>query len=419
MKYFLFLLVILCCSAQTFFSQCDAEPALNTDSVLLKTITVNRTIAAETGLAIKASVANASWEKPGAEGAVVSVFIDGKYNQDAILFAGDRVFEYRVLLGELSAGKHKIDIVLNEERSAKNVGAVKISSAKLIDTKPDATDHIAVANAPFIYHRPEVIDKFSDIPLLTFYEILPDPSGATKIRYTTIFTNEDGGTQSTALMARWGRATDIEWVYEILVKNGKITSATIQGRNHVTENFAGQKVFGAHPLIYNVTVNNNFASTGCSTMRMAPMPVRADLSQASREAAMDQNPWTYRIMTEEMMREGRVDPKNLGVNVIDDPRNYLYVDVVIEIGDIAASVEAVDKSGKIYRSDHGDPRLRVSRIGHQRIAVHFPHPLSKLASLTMACFTKDANAAKVPCGQSRVTGYISLEKNFARSKKKL
>ncbi len=78
--------------------------------------------------------------------------------------------------------------------------------------------YIATINAPFIYARPDTIDKFSDIPLITYYEIFDEPENIKKIRYTTIFSNEDGGTQSAALMARWGRITDIEWIYEMRVK---------------------------------------------------------------------------------------------------------------------------------------------------------------------------------------------------------
>ena len=51
--------------------------------------------------------------------------------------------------------------------------------------------------------------------LLMYYEILHEANGNLIVRYTAIFTNEDGGTQTAALMARWGRATDIEWVYQI------------------------------------------------------------------------------------------------------------------------------------------------------------------------------------------------------------
>ena len=46
----------------------------------------------------------------------------------------------------------------------------------------------------------------------------PTASGSTRqgrplLQYTAIFSNEDGGTSTRALMARWGRTTDIEYIY--------------------------------------------------------------------------------------------------------------------------------------------------------------------------------------------------------------
>lgn len=127
----------------------------------------------------------------------MTVFVDGKYNQDLILFAGEKVFEYQALLGNLGAGDHKISIVLNEARSAPNAKKVKIRSAfsvafddllaNVATTDRSILAYIATINAPFIYARPDTIDKFSDIPLITYYEIFDEPENIKKIRYTTIF----------------------------------------------------------------------------------------------------------------------------------------------------------------------------------------------------------------------------------------
>ena len=43
----------------------------------------------------------------------------------------------------------------------------------------------------------------------------PTPQGNRTIEYTMIWSNEDGGTNTPALMARWGRTTDIEWIYRV------------------------------------------------------------------------------------------------------------------------------------------------------------------------------------------------------------
>jgi hypothetical protein len=80
-------------------------------------------------------------------------------------------------------------------------------------------------------------------------------------RYTTIFTNEDGGTQTAALMARWGRATDIEWVYQVRMRNGKIIEEIYQGVQHETKDFTGARAGGNHPLLA-VASDNSTNSVG-------------------------------------------------------------------------------------------------------------------------------------------------------------
>jgi hypothetical protein len=37
------------------------------------------------------------------------------------------------------------------------------------------------------------------------------------LQYSIIWSNEDGGTNTPQLMARWGRSTDIEWIYRVEV----------------------------------------------------------------------------------------------------------------------------------------------------------------------------------------------------------
>ncbi|MDQ3041339.1 MAG: hypothetical protein M3R11_03050, partial [Acidobacteriota bacterium] len=247
----------------------------------------------------------------------------------------------------------------------------------------DERDFAALTHAPFIYARPDTIDKFSDIPLVTYYEIFPLDASRFKIRYTTIFTNEDGGTRTAALMARWGRATDIEWIYEIEIKDGAVVSEIYQGANHETKNFSGRKL-GNHPLIFNQTINNNFSDAGCSELRFAPFPFRADLSKKSRETVMDENAWTYRIMAEELVREGRINAARLDANTIADPRDYLYAEIYTELQNAAIAVEAETSGGARVSSDDGNESLRVNRSGYVRVALRLPSDISKKSPLALA-----------------------------------
>ena len=55
-----------------------------------------------------------------------------------------------------------------------------------------------------VFARKNTIGKFSDIPLVLYAERLVE-DGHPLLQYTMIFSNEDGGTSTRALMARWGR----------------------------------------------------------------------------------------------------------------------------------------------------------------------------------------------------------------------
>ncbi len=420
MKNLYLLVLVFALNSIGVFAQCETEPMIAAGKTLRK-LKISNQSATEYLLKLKASATGASWQKAQAEAAVLTVFVDDKYNQDIILFAGEETFEYQALLGNLSTGKHEISIIINEARSAPLVKQVKIQTVSAVPSANPANDskHLATINAPFIYLRPDTIDKFSDIPLLTYYEVFDEPENVKRIRYTTIFTNEDGGTASAALMARWGRMTDIEWIYEIRVApNGGILSEIYQGANHVTKNFQGKR-FSSHPIIFDATVNNNFADTGCSALRVSPLLVAANLTNGSRETVMDKFSWTYQIMAQEAIREGRVNPANLSVNTIADLRDYWYLEIRSEPEKAAVSVE-IENGQEKSLSDFGDQRLRVERPGFFRIAVRKPTGLTKdfPDSVNLVC-SQIAGQPKGFCRNLQLVKIVRLDRLFLPHEKML
>src|SRR5207248_4961239 len=102
-------------------------------------------------------------------------------------------------------------------------------------------DSDVLIHAPILYARPNTIGKFTDIPLITYCERLQE-DGFPILQYTVIYSNEDAGTSTRALMARWGRTTDIEWVYKaFLSRNGTEHHATIQAASHKEIQFKGKR----------------------------------------------------------------------------------------------------------------------------------------------------------------------------------
>lgn len=330
-------------------------------------------IEAEATLDLSASVPGASWEKSGNEAATVTISLDGKKHQDAILFAGAKSFTYRLLLGHVGIGEHSVRIELNRQQSAANITTVNISDAKVQVIPSDHPDYQMIAHAPILFARPDTIGKFSDVPLLMYCETLKE-AGKTTLRYTVIFSNEDGGTQTAALMARWGRTTDIEWVVDVeLDAEGRAVNSTFQGASHVTKTFQG-KLEAAHPLFLTETVNNNFSDKGETAMRFTLRPIGVDLSRHSREWVMDEHPWTYTVMAAEMIREGKItDERTLGAR-ISDLRNYLYIDVAStqQSGALFSIAVKLKNDPRWYTSDFGINSYKIERSGYFRTTIRLP-----------------------------------------------
>src|SRR3989454_2701444 len=233
----------------------------------------------ELGLEIEARSPGASWAREGAEAAAVLISVDGVYNQDLLLWAGDELFQYRVMLGHLTKGKHTVSVALNLPRSAAGAQLAEVKSLRplLLAAAPRSgrakEDQLALAHSPVLYARANTIDHFTDIPLLMYYEILRAGGTDLTVRYTVIFTNEDGGTQTVALMARWGRGTDIEWAYEFRLRDGKIIEETYQGVSHETKPFTGSRTGGQHPLLALSPEHNNFCVFGCLRASFCALPL--------------------------------------------------------------------------------------------------------------------------------------------------
>jgi hypothetical protein len=321
-------------------------------------------------LDLTASAPGTSWRERGAEAAVVTIYVDGQYHQDVILFAGALEFTYQLMLGRVGPGEHSLRVEFNSKQSAAKAISVKIGEAKVTTIDRKHPEFQAVARAPIIYARPDTVGKFSDIPLLAYYE--SERAGANDLTYTVIFSNEDGGTQTTALMARWGRTTDIEWVCETRIGAEGEAKTIFQGASHQNTQFAG-KFEADHPLMFDATVNNNFSDHGQSEMRFAPRPLPFDARTASREEMMDRHPWTYRVMADEMIREGKITDERKPGQAINDLRNYVYFDVSSNQSGAALSVAVKLKGDPVWRaSDWGIANYRIDRSGNFRTTALLP-----------------------------------------------
>jgi hypothetical protein len=224
--------------------------------------------------------------------------------------------------------------------------------------------------------RPGTVERFSDFPLLMYAErnvSSGEGPAPYQWQYTVIFSNEDGGTPPDRLMATWGRTTDIEFVYGITSSGHR---GVIQAAGHRWVDFAGTR-FRGHPELWVATENNMVADHGgADAIRFAPLPVSASLDHVSREQVMDDHPWTYRITSEEMFREWRVDDQaQAGSGRMPDPRRYIVVEACADVADAALTLEVGVRagSGVVWRStDRGAPAFRIARSGCFRAGVPLP-----------------------------------------------
>lgn len=395
------------------------SPSRTSESFATETVSLE--MDTEVGLEIEARSPDGSWARPGAEAAALLVLVDGVYNQDLLLWAGDELYRYRVLLGRLSKGKHTVSVAPNPARSAPKVqvGEVKALRVFPLDSAQqssyDDDDRFALAHSPFLYARANAIDRFTDLPLLMYYEILREGEHDLIVRYTAIFTNEDGGTQTAALMSRWGRATDIEWVLQLRVRAGKIVEETYQGIEHETKTFSGPRTNGSHALLATASDNNNFSDLACSAVRFAPWPTRARLESATRESVMDAYPQSYRVMTEELMREQRISDTPADINTIADPREYLYIEASSEQKGTALAFEVkVTGQPDAFLSDMGNARLRIDRSGNFRTAVRLPKgtSLSTVESVTARCYPTAVVEKSRGCNNIKLMRVLMLDPAF-------
>ncbi len=309
------LLSVLACTA---LSASPGSPVLRQESFEVQA-------SAEVMAIITAACPGCDWSRAGREGGLLRLEVDGRYSQHLFLTRGPGKAEYRVLLGSFPPGPHVLTLTRDAEGSAP-LARASISHLGFVVVTAAAPEHDAIALAPILYARPNTVGRFTDVPLIMWYETEGTDRGSL-IRYSVIFSNEDGGTPPDRLLATWGRLTDIEYIYGIEFDHeGKVIEETFQGKDHKILPFDGKRE-GRHPLLYVVTDNNMVGDTGVTTQRYALAPVAFDLTSVSREAVMDANPWTYAVTAREARREGRVEVAPLpGSKKIFDPSRYAVLE---------------------------------------------------------------------------------------------
>ncbi|MEU5988580.1 hypothetical protein ABZ806_06360 [Spirillospora sp. NPDC047418] len=351
----------------------------------------------EAVISFAASAPGVSWVRAGAESAVVSIAVDGRHATDLVVPSSDPI-PRSLGLGHVGKGRHTVAL-----RFAKG-SAADARSVTLQDAGVRMSDAVALRHAPIVVGRTgwpfgdPYQNATTDTPLVAWHETRPAATpGHSVIEYSLVWSNEDGGTDTPALMARWGRTTDIEWVYRVEVDasgNRVDGTAVYQAPLHLTLGFTG-RYEGDHPVLQTCTSNNNM----CDVVSPEP-PLRFLLDASAtrpggraREIVMDREPWTYRVAAQEMVREGKIeDPSDPATREVGDQRSYLFVEFAKTTGaatawgavpGVALGVRLKDDPSTLYRSDHDEPTWSIDRDGAVATTVELPRgtKVSDIASI--------------------------------------
>lgn len=198
---------------------------------VLASTTANASGTAPVTLRFQAAASGADFGKAGQESTAVSIFVDGKYHSTQAIFAEragqDGFGSYQVNLGQLPAGAHRVEI-----RSANWLAGPKAEAAQV---KSVGSGELAGASAEVSRYAPLIVTRRNrvypegarsdgrasmvrtDAPLLLRAELTGDPASLHVITYKVTLSDEDSGTPDPERLKVWGRTTDDEWCYRVLV----------------------------------------------------------------------------------------------------------------------------------------------------------------------------------------------------------
>lgn len=321
--------------------------------------------------------------------------IDGKPNCQILLLPGSGRERYDALVGPLAPGRHVLQVAGSDLWAPDPRISVARLTARVVTSADSDYDRLRLA--PRLQLRADTVGEATDVPLLSYVEEDAVDRGR-RFRYSVVFSNEDGGTSTRALMARWGRATDIELAYEVVIApDGSLVSELFQGPDHDLLRFKGKRM-GAHPLLLVASLNNIFLDRGRGAALVAPAPITVRPDAGTRESVMDAHPWAYRAMTKELEREGKLAPGRGQKRemVVEDPRRYLYLEARLRLERAAVAARATLADGTSRTSHEGDARLAIDRDGWVRTAIRLDAD-PPLASMAWECLPRGDTLDQARC----------------------
>jgi len=240
----------------------------------------------------------------------------------------------RVSLGEVSSEGQALELHLEESPNCA-LSSLHLSHGESEPLSLSPLARLAKHHSPVLGIRDDqYANPDTDLPLALAFSWLPGRKLGTEVlKYTLIFTDEDspsdtGGTEGQR--ARYGRATDIEWIYEVEFSAADLEAYQKGTRSiesliplarrfhsplfglvgHSISPFHG-KFWGRtqHPILFNLTLNNVFGDGPRSVKQKAEVIGHSLISgheistPEAREVVMLKNPWMFQVSDRELWRE--------------------------------------------------------------------------------------------------------------------
>lgn len=371
-------------------------------------------------LQLDAAGPGTDWGKANDESAVLSVYVDGKYSSDLVLFGGSKPAPYVTSLENLSAGNHSITLRYAKEKSSPGAQGVDILSGTANGIETNNTEkNIVNKYAPILYGRNGLDNNHTDVPMAMLYSTWHHIDGGQTIDYQYIYSNEDAGATNPPSdgMALLGRMTDIDSDLQVrLDRKGKVISETFNAPGDQFIPFNGQHE-GTHPVLRVENLDDMLADYGSDALKFQYLPQYKASNAEPREEIQRENPLWWQTMAKEIAREGKVTTNGtesppvantagwLGLygkeailgeqQKMADPRNYLYVQMDVHNGGPQSPLDAqvILKNGTKLNSDLGQESLGIAKTGWYQTAILLP-PKTKVSDIKKLTFvpTGDGNA---------------------------
>ena len=92
-----------------------------------------------------------SWEEENNESAILTVFIDGTYNQDILIYNGNENHIYKQALGYLNTGEHSLQFYFDYNKSSSLASNIHINDITIINSNTLDIDEDVFKYSPILY----------------------------------------------------------------------------------------------------------------------------------------------------------------------------------------------------------------------------------------------------------------------------